>query len=101
MTVTTTGTTRELASLLSDLRFEALPREVVDRTEEFFLDWIASALVGRNAKPVRILEHFADDKTRRLAGFRAGASPEEIRQAIDRVWVLDRERDVRDLLAGV
>jgi 2-methylcitrate dehydratase PrpD len=59
MTVTTTGTTRELASLLSDLRFEDLPREVVDRTEEFFLDWIASALAGRNARPIRILEDFA------------------------------------------
>ncbi len=44
MTLTTTGTTRELASILSNLRFEDLPREVVDRTEEFFLDWIASAL---------------------------------------------------------
>jgi 2-methylcitrate dehydratase PrpD len=59
MTVTTTGTTRELASFLSDLRFEDLPREAVDRTEEFFLDWIASALAGRGARPVRILEDFA------------------------------------------
>jgi 2-methylcitrate dehydratase PrpD len=154
MTVTTTGTTRELASLPSDLAFEDLPREVVDRTEEFFLDWIASALAGRNARPVRILEHFADmmgpgdgpsempvypersiglvevetedgerftsrvdvpkadpgnilsrgeieDKARRLAGFQEGASPEEIRRIIDRVWTLDREPDVRDLLPGV
>ena len=60
MTITTTGTTRELASFLSDLRFEDLSREVVDRTEELFLDWIASAVAGRNAKPVRILERFAD-----------------------------------------
>ena len=59
MTVSTSGTTRELASSLSNLRFEDLPREVVDRTEEYFLDWIASALAGRNARPVRILEHFA------------------------------------------
>ena len=59
MTVTTTGTTRELASFLSNLRFEDLPREVVDRAEEFFLDWVASALAGKNARPVRILEHFA------------------------------------------
>ncbi|MDP9485163.1 MAG: MmgE/PrpD family protein [Actinomycetota bacterium] len=60
MTVTTAGTTRELASFLSDVRFEDLPREVVDRTEELFLDWIASAVAGRDAKPVRILERFAD-----------------------------------------
>jgi hypothetical protein len=70
MTVTTTGTTRELASLLSDLRFEDLPREL-------------------------------EDKARRLAGLQDGASPEEIRQIIDRVWTLDREPDVRDLLPGV
>jgi 2-methylcitrate dehydratase PrpD len=60
MTVKTAGTTRELASFLSSLRFEDLTREVVDRTEEFFLDWIGSALAGRGAKPVRILERFAD-----------------------------------------
>ena len=59
MTVTTSGTTRELASSLGNLRFEDLPREVVDRTEEFFLDWVASALAGKNARPVQILEHFA------------------------------------------
>ncbi len=60
MTITTTGTTRELASFLSDVRFEDLPRKVVDRTEEFFLDWIASAVAGRNARPVGVLERFAD-----------------------------------------
>lgn len=59
-TITTTvGTTEELASFLASLRFEQLPRTVVDRTEDLFLDWIASALAGRNAKPVRILERFA------------------------------------------
>ena len=42
-----------------------------------------------------------EDKARRLAEFRGGASPEEIRRIIDRVWTLDREPDVRDLLPGV
>jgi 2-methylcitrate dehydratase PrpD len=60
MTVTTTGTTRELASYLADLRFEDLPTEVVSRTEELFLDWVSSALAGRNARPVRVLERFAE-----------------------------------------
>ncbi len=59
MITTTVGTTEELASFLASLRFEQLPRTVVDRTEDLFLDWIASALAGRNAKPVRILERFA------------------------------------------
>ena len=56
---TRTGTTRELASFLSKLRFEDLSQQVVDRTEDLFLDWIASALAGRNARAVTILESFA------------------------------------------
>ena len=54
------ATTRELASFLAGLRFAALPRPVVERTKELFLDWIASALAGRNARPVQILQRFAD-----------------------------------------
>src|SRR5215210_6091693 len=59
MSVTRTATTRELASFLSRLRFEDLPDEVVERTKELFLDWVASALAGKNAQPVRIFERFA------------------------------------------
>src|SRR5258708_15990811 len=59
-TITTTvGITGELASFLTSLRFEHVPRAVVDRTEDLILDWIDSALAGRNAKPVSILERFA------------------------------------------
>lgn len=60
MSVTRTATTRELASFLTGLRFEALPNEAVERTKELFLDWVASALAGKNAQPVRILERFAE-----------------------------------------
>jgi 2-methylcitrate dehydratase PrpD len=56
---TTAGVTEELATFLAGLRFEHLPRIVVDRTEDLFLDWIASALAGRHARPVRVLEQFA------------------------------------------
>lgn len=59
MTTTISGVTRQLASSLADLRFEDLPKEVVARTEELFLDWISSALAGRNARPVEALERFA------------------------------------------
>lgn len=58
--VPATGTTEKLASFLSDLRFEDLPLTVVQRTEDLFLDWIASALAGKDARPVRILEWFAE-----------------------------------------
>ena len=60
MSITSTQTTRELASFLSGLRFEELPDEVVERTKVLFLDWAASALAGKNARPVRILERFAE-----------------------------------------
>ena len=59
-TTATLHSTQALASFLADLRFEDLPEEVVERTEEFFLDWVASALAGKNAKPVQILERFAE-----------------------------------------
>ncbi len=54
-----TGATETLASFLADLRFDDLPQAVVQRTEDLFLDWIASALAGKDARPVRILESFA------------------------------------------
>src|SRR5918997_797563 len=59
-TTATRHSTQALASFLARLRFEDLPDEVVERTKEFFLDWVASALAGKDAKPVRILEHFAE-----------------------------------------
>jgi len=34
---------------------------VVARTEELFLDWLASALAGRGARPTRIMEQFAGE----------------------------------------
>ncbi len=51
--------TRTLATFLARLRYEELPLPVVERTKELFLDWIASALAGREARPVQILEHLA------------------------------------------
>jgi 2-methylcitrate dehydratase PrpD len=60
MSLTRTATTRELVSFLSALRFDDLPDEVVERTKELFLDWVASALAGKNARPVHIFEQFAE-----------------------------------------
>lgn len=54
-----TEPTRDLATFLANVRFEDLPSAVVERTKDFFLDWIASALAGRQATPVRILEQVA------------------------------------------
>ena len=41
-----------------------------------------------------------EDKARRLAAFRDGASTEEIGRIITRAWNLDREPDVRDFLSA-
>jgi len=43
------------------VRYENLPPVVVARTEELFLDWLASALAGRGARPTRIMEQFAGE----------------------------------------
>jgi 2-methylcitrate dehydratase PrpD len=51
--------TRELSEFLAQVRYESLPEEVVARTEDLFLDWLASALAGKGSRPVRVLEHFA------------------------------------------
>lgn len=59
MRAVTTGTTSELAAFSAGLRFDDLPVAVVRRTEELFLDWLASTLAGRGARPVRALERFA------------------------------------------
>jgi 2-methylcitrate dehydratase PrpD len=53
------GDTQALSEFLASIRYESLPEAVVARTEELFLDWFASALAGRSARPVAAIEHFA------------------------------------------
>jgi hypothetical protein len=36
-----------------------LPEPVVARPEELFLDWFASALAGKGARPVSVIDGFA------------------------------------------
>jgi 2-methylcitrate dehydratase PrpD len=60
MTLETTATTRDLAAFASSIRYEDLPREVSERVKELFLDWVAATLAGKNARPVRALERFAE-----------------------------------------
>lgn len=48
-----------LSAFLAGLNFEALPETVVARAEELFLDWFASTLAGKDARPVQVLEQFA------------------------------------------
>jgi hypothetical protein len=41
-----------------------------------------------------------EKKTQSLAAFQNGTSDEEMARIVDRVWSLDREPDVRNLLPG-
>jgi 2-methylcitrate dehydratase PrpD len=49
---------RALAEFAASLRFEAIPGPVVARTEDLFLDWFASALAGKGARPVEAIAEF-------------------------------------------
>jgi len=51
--------TRELAAFAAGLRFQDLPDAVLDRAEDLFLDWAASALAGKGSRAVEIVEGFA------------------------------------------
>jgi len=58
-----------LASFAAGLRFDHIPDAVRLRAEDLFLDWIGSALAGRNARAVQVIEQFA-----RTMGPDSGAS---------------------------
>ena len=48
-----------LATFAATLRFEQIPVPVVRRAEELLLDWVGSALAGRNARAVQSIARFA------------------------------------------
>lgn len=54
-----TSPSQTLSAFLASIRYEQLPDSVVARTEELFLDWFASALAGKGARPVSTLDAFA------------------------------------------
>ena len=49
----------ELTRFIASLRYEDVPTPAIERTKELFLDWVASALAGANARPVTALNDFA------------------------------------------
>lgn len=53
------SSTRALSEFLASIRYESLPEAVIARTEELFLDWLGSALAGKGARPVAVIERFA------------------------------------------
>lgn len=55
-----THASRELAEFAASLAFQELPRAVVERAQELFLDWVGSALAGKGARPVEAIARFAE-----------------------------------------
>lgn len=49
-----TDYTADLSSFLAGLKYADVPKNVIQRTEELFLDWLGSALAGRNERPIPI-----------------------------------------------
>jgi 2-methylcitrate dehydratase PrpD len=52
--------TGQLADFAAGLQFAAIPDAVVRRTEDLFLDWFASALAGKGARPVEAIARFME-----------------------------------------
>jgi len=51
--------TRQLCTFLADLKLADVPAPVVERTKDLFLDWMASAIAGKDAPAVRRIQEFA------------------------------------------
>ena len=50
--------TAALAHFAATLRFDDIPAPVLRRAEDLFLDWLASALAGKGARPVESITRF-------------------------------------------
>ncbi len=49
---------RVLAEFAANLSFDSIPEPVIRRAEDLFLDWMASALAGKGARPVETIAKF-------------------------------------------
>lgn len=51
--------TRQLCDFIAQLKLDDVPAPVIERTKDLFLDWIASAIAGKDAPAVRRIQEFA------------------------------------------
>lgn len=75
-----TDSTQALSHFAATLSFDAIPAPVVRRTEDLFLDWFASALAGKDSRPVESIARFAEamgpvDGPSEILIHRRGSSP--------------------------
>ena len=69
-----------LATFAAELRIDAIPRVVVERVTNLFVDWLGSALAGKGARPVETIAAFA----RRAGGAAQGNGTADV--------IIDRSR---------
>lgn len=53
------GESATLAAFASELDLDAVPADIVARTEDLFVDWVGSALAGKGVAPVEAIAAFA------------------------------------------
>ena len=51
--------TQDLARFAAELKFEAIPANVVAKIEDLLVDWFGSALAGHGSRPVASITQFA------------------------------------------
>lgn len=73
MTSATDHPSRILATFAAQLRFDAIPQAVIERTVNLYVDWLGSALGGKGARPVESIALFAS-----LAGAANGQGPADV-----------------------
>ncbi len=49
----------QLASFAAQLKFEAIPADVLQKTEDLLVDWFGSCLAGKGSRPVETIAAFA------------------------------------------
>ncbi|CDZ93028.1 MmgE/PrpD family protein [Pseudomonas saudiphocaensis] len=52
--------TQALTEFLAGLQYEQIPDTVLARTEDLFLDWLASALASAGSHPISLFERYAE-----------------------------------------
>jgi 2-methylcitrate dehydratase PrpD len=65
---------QELASFASKLQAKDIPASVMNRAEDFLVDWFGSAVAGKGSRPVEVIAQFAQN----MGGFDAHPGPSEV-----------------------
>lgn len=52
---------RTLAQFINKTKYEDLPQEVIDFTKLCILDWLGSALAGKDKEPIRMIQEFVEE----------------------------------------